>query len=215
MLQRSAEKLRLPSRLQNRHKMKTLTIIFLIYGAVVAIKSRKNSNEEPKNNVIFERLEYQVLNRTLIKERYVEVRLIARNVIKVNASVELTEPVNRFWLHATLFYKYTIYQKYLIEVHDEVCQYLNVSVPFNALAQLAAWNVLEFIDDTNIEFEIVCPFNGVLTVSNDGLNLSRLITPLLPAGRYRVDAALSRRKTSPPFATAQLYVRISDFRIWF
>lgn len=173
-------------------------------------------NETTPNNVIFEKFEYKVFNKTWLKDAVVKWKMIAYNVGVFNASVTLTEPINEFWLHYVTYYKWRVYQKYLIDVWLDICDVLKApnKHPLSEMIYQNFQNVREGVY-VNID-DIKCPFSGNITVKSlQGLNASYLVFPLMQAGRYRIDVSFSTKINGPIFAMVQVYGSISDFRVWF
>lgn len=165
---------------------------------------------EPENNIIFERLEYHIHNKKLIRENWVLVKPIAPNVINLNISVTVTQQINYGWLRTTFYHKYNTYKKFLIDVSFEACGFLDGTVG-NPVGQVLLNNFVHI----ERNFELRCPFEGLLIAGNDHLNVSKITLPLLPAGRYRIDLFGSTAKNGPLIGIAQVYFQISDLRVWF
>lgn len=191
--------------------MKLLTICL-----VVGISCSRLTVKQPiPNNVIFEKIEYTIFNKTLITDTMLSIKLIARNVLRINGTLTFTESVNAIWVHAVLNYKYTTYQKYLVDQWMDVCSLLE-SIGNDLLAQVIWENFSRYLNDSVFNFELRCPFYGVLTATNiRGLNVSTLVIPLLQAGRYRADLHFAPRRNGPIYAISHIYARISDLRVWF
>lgn len=77
-----------------------LPIIFLwtMFQSIAALRNQSliytSRKQSAANNIIFERYEYENFIKSLIVENWVEFRAIAWNVLKVNISGTLTQPVN-------------------------------------------------------------------------------------------------------------------------
>lgn len=190
-----------------------LTVIICIG---LAIDSEAKRKQEPiPNNVIFEKMEYQIFNKTLIKDGIVKWKKVAHNVLIFNASMTLTEPLNEIWVHTVLYYKYRQYQKYLIDIWIEYCR--SIIDPSNhPFGQMVFNNFLLLRDYYSISFDIKCPLSGELKFSSArSLNVSQIVIPLMQAGRYRINFYYSVRQNGPTYAAGQVYGSISDLRIWF
>lgn len=60
-----------------------------------------------------------------------------------------------------------------------------------------------------------CPFNGTLSVLHDRVNISHSVTPLVAAGRYRLDVTVAEGKGENLLVLTQVYGSVSDIRVWF
>lgn len=190
--------------------LKLLTVIHI--GLAVEVKAIEKTIP---NNVYFEKMEYQIFNKTLIKDAIIKWKKVAYNVVVFNASMTLTEPVHEIWIHSVLYYKYRQYQKYLVDISVEYCR--TVIDPANhPFGQVFFNNYLLLRDYYNISFDIRCPFSGEMNFSTiRGLNVSKIVVPLMQAGRYRMNFYYSLQQNGPIYAAGQVYVSISDLRIWF
>lgn len=113
-----------------KFRMRTILFTAIIWTLFQTISPLRNTpwiftQKQPANNIIFERFEYENLNKSLFIENWVVIRQTSWNVLKINISVTLTHPINEAWLHGVLFYKYNTYQKFLIDVTHEACSFLN------------------------------------------------------------------------------------------
>lgn len=201
-------------------KMKELFRIIVwwfLFQGLSALKHSRNVAEptnrkmaEPANNIIFERIEFVKLNKSLFHENLVFVRSVAPNVLKVNISVTINQPINKIWIRTIFNRKQNTYNKFLIDVAFELCGLLDGTLG-NPMGEIMVNNFALF--DRN--FELKCPFKGTLIAGSEHFNASYINFPLLPAGRYRVDIVLSLVKTGPIFGTIQIYFQVSDLRVWF
>lgn len=196
------------------HFFKLLMAVIYIGSTVVDIEAKLKQETIP-NNVIFEKMEYQIFNKTLIKDGIIKWKKVAYNALIFNASMTLTEPVKEIWVHTVLYYKYRQYQKYLIDLWVEYCR--SVTDPaHHPFGQVVYNNFLLLRDYYNISFDIQCPLSGELKFSTRRtLNVSSVTIPLMQAGRYRMNFYYSVRQNGPIYAAGQVYVSISDLRIWF
>lgn len=196
----------------------SLSVLVLIGSAVKptakATPKPKAKTEVPVNNIIFERFEYDLINKTLYIENEVLVKTIAPNVIKFRVNFTVTSPINEMWVHSILYYKYNTYQKFLIESTDEVCSFYN-GIKENLLGKVILDNYLKHQHYVRTNVKLKCPFFGTLYTECDGFNYSHSVFPLLPAGRFRFDSYFSPTKDGPLYATVQFYFRVSDLRVWF
>jgi len=73
------------------------------------------------------------------------------------------------------------------------------------------------IDDIYIEFDFRCPLFGNYSAGTKprrGINMSTVNVPLMEAGRYRIDVTNSRRQNGPILSLIQIFLSISDYRVW-
>lgn len=194
--------------------VQTFCIVLLVLIATVVVVHSKSRRPvtEPKNNVIFEKFEYKVINTTLIDVHYVDFRPIQRNIIKINCSLTLTVPIDQLFLHITLYYKYNTYQKYLIHQIGELCAFSRGEY-LNPLGRLFRENIMEM--EMKFDFMMQCPYYGTLQIFHGGVNFSQVNFPLLQAGRYRFDVAFTPTRYGPIYAKYSVYFAISDIRVWF
>lgn len=198
-------------------KMKLKILVFIIYvNCNFSSGYDKGEQNQPNpNNIIFDRLEYQIFNKSLIKDPVLNVKKVAYNVIAFNFSGTLTQPINEVWIHTKLYYKYRVWQKYLVDIWMEYCRIVNNTAthPFGPIA----WsNYLAFKDYLDFSYEIYCPLYGPFsgkTVRN--FNISNIVLPLMKAGQYRMNFYASPHQNGPIYGAAQVYASVSDFRIWF
>lgn len=164
------------------------------------------------NNFIFEKLEYEIHDKSLVSYHNITFRLIARNTLRANITVVLTRPLPQVWIHFVLYHKYIRYQKFLIDVWEDLCEVFNDGHP-----GLVTTMLLEDVQrlGTVFHFKLRCPFSGTIMVTNDRVNVSGLNLPLMPAGRYRLDLSFAIGREKPALVTIQYFVRISDYRVWF
>lgn len=196
--------------------MKLLSIIILCIGFNGIESGRIESDlSSVTNNVIIERIEHQIFNKTFFKDTLIKWKKTAYNVIAWNATIGLTQPVNQFWMHAVLNYKIKKYQKYLLDVWLEICDVFETPNK-HPLGPIILQNYHLFRDDVAYNFDTHCPLLGHLEMKSlRGFNCSRISIPLLQAGRYRVDLEFSPKLNGPVYAAVQVYGSISDFRVWF
>lgn len=176
----------------------------------------KRKTTEPTNNIILEKFEFEVYNKTLLKDVFLDLRPIARNVHTINISSEITEPLNETWFRCKLFYKYQTYQKFFGDAFFDGCRILNKTT-FNPVADILLKNTMRALqmDGVRMSFKMQCPFYGRFDLWHPGLNFSTVNMPLLPAGRYRGDFMLSRTEKGSLIGIVRSFFQISDLRVWF
>lgn len=175
---------------------------------------REKANQTPENNVIFEKALFEVLDESFGKVHWVSHRPIAPNVLNVNISFSVFEPVNEFWVRGILYYKYTTYQKFLVDVTIEICAFLNGTIG-NSVGDIIMQNYFKYKKNIHLSYKMLCPFNGTLNTIISPMNVSELTIPLLPAGRYHFDVHIPIYKNSSDKIVIRYFFTISDLRVWF
>lgn len=169
---------------------------------------------QPPNNILFEKMEYKILNETLISYQKFQVKPIASNVYDVNITGTLIQPINTLWFRYVLHRKYMRYQKYLIDIWEDTCAFFDGNL-FSAyqISQIGFRN----FEKLNVKFncELKCPFAGTVMLTSSKLNMSKFSIPLLPSARYRLDVYYAVEKNANLFVYFQIFFSISDIRIWF
>lgn len=182
-----------------------LVVVFNISDVICA---------EPTNNVIFEKMESEILDHNWVAYMDNEWKLIARNVIKINLTLILKRPVNTAWFHFQLHLQSSsnVYRKYLVDLWENLCESLNGTT----VAPVTKY-FLDNISTLKIDFNIPlkCPFTGTITIMHPGLNASAVNVPLLSAGRYRMALYVATHKGKSPIFVYRFYFGISDIRVWF
>lgn len=171
-----------------------------------------SSNNRNRNNILFERFEFIVLNESYFSYTKMEFRMVARNVFKLNTTLILTRSAPQLWFHFVLNRKYVRYQVFLIDIWEDACAFFSGSIS-GPLSRMIFDNVQGL--GMQFSFKLMCPFVGVLMVTHPGMNASEFVSLLLPAGRYRLDTVLASEKNDGLIACVQFFFTISDFRIWF
>lgn len=191
----------------------------LILILLIALSCAYVDSKEIDNNVIFEKFEYQIFNHSLVKVNYLEIKPVGHNVLRANGSYSILQPLNDVWLRGTLYYKYVRYQKFLVNLEFNVCDlFANMfNMPFT---KLIIDNLVALYDDISelefdLDYELKCPLNGTASAYHPHFNMSKIVLPLLPAGRYRADYIYRTHKYGKPVALLQLFFQISDLRVWF
>lgn len=184
--------------------------------AVVQRHKKKRPIDEPKNNVQFEKFDYEIVNSTWIDVHFMDFRPIKRNIVKINCSITLTQPVNQMFLHIFLYYKYNTYQKFLIHQIGEICAFSRGEY-LNPLGKIFHDNFIKPMAGGGFElsYKLQCPYYGDLNIYHGGVNLTQLTFPLLPAGRYRFDVYFTATRNGPIHFKYFVYFAISDIRVWF
>lgn len=193
--------------------MKVSFLIVVITFTILNIAYAKHvKNISIDNNIIFEKAEHEVLDYKMISYHFLEFRMVAHNVIRYNITYTLTQPMNTGWVHFVLYFKNARYTKFLIDIWEDFCAFWG-GAGGNPLSELLKENVLRMGVKYNFKWQ--CPLVGTVTMSHEGFNASKIIFPLLPAGRYRCDVYFARARDGHLYAKMQYYFRISDLRVWY
>jgi hypothetical protein len=183
----------------------TIICIFNMCGAI---------SEEPRNNVIFERVDTDIFDHTRVSYLNIEMRPISPNVLKANFTLILRRQFITEWSHIVMYYKSSsnVYRKHLVDVWEDLCGYWNG----NALAPVTRY-FLENMKNLKmrINFPFRCPLDGSMSITHPQFNASNLVIPLLSAGRYRIDIFMVTHKGGNPVLVIKFFFAVSDHRIWF
>lgn len=178
-----------------------------------ALNHRRTHQEEPKNNILFERHVFELFDKKLFSLFYTEFRPVARNVLRVNITTVLTGALTDFWGRGTLYKKYNTYQKYLIDVRDDFCEFFKLGDSTKPLTKILLDNFGRLL---HFDYQFHCPFGpGLLTGWSKGVNFSDINVPLMPAGRYRFDLLFTKKDERHKYFKFEMYFAISDIRVWF
>lgn len=145
-------------------RLKHTALLVVLLSCAVSIWSarRRKVIETPTNNILFEKVEYRVLNRSVISHDWLEIKPLAPNVVRLNASMCVTKEAKEVWGRGVMYYKYNTYEKFLIDYKYEGCSFINhflndsQSNPFYGVIME---NVYEFFFDSEYEtnFQFKCP----------------------------------------------------------
>lgn len=183
-------------------------IILLLIILVNITKANKH-----ENNMILERIEYKMFEEGIFSYYNIELKPIAHNVYRINATAILLRRCDTMWAHIILYYRYATYQKFLIDLWEDVCGFLD-GVVTGPLTKIGMDNLKTL--DVELNFPKKCPLRpGQLSIVHRSLNYSNVVIPLLPAGRYRLDIFMSAKRNGSIQGQTQTYFSISDFRVWF
>lgn len=196
-------------------KMKITSVTTLLGNFIVLAVEANSIFDSIPNNIIFEKMEYQILNKTLIKNGVVKWKKVRYNTVVFNASMTLTEPLNEIWVHSVLYYKYRQYQKYLIDIWVEYCR--SIADPSShPIINIVLNNFFALREHFFINFDLKCPLSGEIEFRTiRSFNVSKIIIPLMQAGRYRANFYYTLHQNGPVYAAGQVYFSISDIRVWF
>lgn len=190
---------------------------FLLVGVIIIgnILYSIEASEKIPNNLILEKITYQVFNKTLLKDASIKWKTVAYNMMTYHAEMNVTSPITEFWVNLKLYYKYRRYEKYLVNMWVEYCNAVK-DPEKNPVSKFTYDNYLKSRDKVNMNFDIKCPFYGkLLAETREPMNMSQLVFPLMQAGRYRLDFRFAPKQDGPIYSIIQVYGSISDLRVWF
>lgn len=137
-------------------------ILFVLWRSITLDAHKAKAKEKPTNNILFEKVQYRIHDRSVVSHDWLEFRPIAPNVYHFNATVILAKQLNESWTRGILNYKYNTYQRFLVDYKAEGCAILdslfngNSTDPF---AQIVMDNFYEFFFDSGYDsnVQLKCP----------------------------------------------------------
>lgn len=136
-------------------------------------------------------------------------RPVAPNTIYFNATINRsTVTVNYAEVHIVFYRRYARWQRFLINVWENLCDMLDPS-KYTSVLDIAYKNLLPY---TNVRHP--CPYlaNETMFIVAQRLDMKNMKVPLIPAGEYRVDFTLTYGRHQESVLFVQLYFDISDHR---
>ncbi|XP_049531444.1 uncharacterized protein LOC125948929 [Anopheles darlingi] len=112
---------------------------------------------------------------------YCKIRLRRNEPTLFNMSIRVPKVVNKVFLQVKTYYKYTTYQIFPIDLHEEVCAYMRQ--PSNDLFSRHAYSVLM---ETMPQYMHPCP-HGNTTYTIVYWLEERFFPDSMPAGDFRMD----------------------------
>lgn len=129
-------------------------------------------------------------------------------MVAVNLNGTAIEPLDEVFFHTVVYYKYTVFRKFPIDLWENVCGWLSgskTSFILNALLN----NVLPFIHGN-----LTCPMFGNYFILIKNISSTIYDIPsLMPSGQYRIDINVTEKNRNNILATASLQIINSDNRI--
>lgn len=120
----------------------------------------------------------------------------------------LTEPIYDAWLHAVVYYKYTTYRKYPIDLWENVCDWMSGK----SKAYILDWTIGRVRQYTNLNQS--CPLEGAIYLKLNNISIEHfVIEPLMPSGRYRADLNITGPNRRNVLLLSKIFFSISDHRI--
>lgn len=147
---------------------------------------------------------------TIVSDINCDVKYVSRDHLKFNVSVNLSEPLNDDWMHTVANYKFNqfSYQRFAIDFWDNACDWISGKSK-SLVLDLTFGRVLNY---SNVNHP--CPYEGHVFLKVDNISIKHFpMEPLIPSGRYRVDANLTDGNRKKVLAMASMYLSVSDHRI--
>lgn len=140
-----------------------------------------------------------------------DFRLVARQRFNFVFNCDPSSPLNVIQLHTVLRYRYNrlTYQTFLVDLWEDWCGFFSGKTHSLLLERLYE-NAPPFINK-----DYLCPYTDSIAVDMKNFSSKNIIfADLLPAGQYRVDFYFAEKRGETPFFSFQLYLEVSDNRIW-
>lgn len=115
-------------------------------------------------------------------------------------SCVLKKPVHTLDIRLVLFYKFRVYQQFLVDILVDFCGYMSGKVQSHILDLVMP----VIIPISNLNH--TCPYDGNVTVNNLEIDDRILDNTVLPPGQYRIDLAFLTGKRL--ISSAQIYVLV-------
>ena len=141
-----------------------------------------------------------------------DIKHISRRDMRVNLENSFEKPVTTAWAHIVVYYKYNTYQKYAIDLWENLCGFLDQK----AQSYFMAWAVSRVMNYTNLSHP--CPYTENIVIKVNNISIDAIqIEPLMPAGRYRIDINLTKiSHTYEPenvYGIYKIFLSVLDNRI--
>ena len=159
--------------------------------------------------MIFERLVCQPNPETNIFSYFkCEIKHVSRRHLRIHLELNLTRPLRGVHVHSVAYYKYNTYQRWAINLWEDVCGWLNGT----KRSYFMDFTVKKVLNYSN--FNHPCPYEGnmflkVKNISEDNFPFEHLV----PSGRYRLDVNLTEENKEKVIVMLQLFASVSDHRI--
>lgn len=144
-----------------------------------------------------------------------DVRALARNIYKINATTILLHDYDDIWIRIILFYRTNlIYRKFLIDKWESACAYLAKNTSIKTEFLNAFYPNLEPFASIHHS----CPIlkHEIWSLTTDRYNLDTFqFLPLIPAGQYRLDVWMAFGDNKTVAMKYILNFSVSDHRVWY
>lgn len=136
------------------------------------------------------------------------IKCISHHHVRFEIVGNLTKPLNDIWTHTVAYYKYTTYQKYAVDLWENMCGWLlGKSRSF-----VLDWTLDRMLKYTN--FAHPCPYKGMVYLQHNNFSISTIpLVPLVPAGRYRLDINITDGSHKQIYLIGKLFFEVADDRI--
>lgn len=136
-----------------------------------------------------------------------DVKHISQRNLKIFLVFNLKRPVREAYVHTVTYYKYNTYQKYPIDLREDICGWLNGK----SKSYLLDWTVKRVMNYTNLH---PCPLDGEISIKVNNISLDKFpFEPLLPSGRYRLDINVTEGNENNVIFMIKIFLSVSDHRI--
>lgn len=150
------------------------------------------------------------LNETLVREEVCDIRLTARNVLKSNISFRILDDINIMYIRFDTLYRYNTYQKFPINLWENVCDYLAgrgrqymINIMYDNFGQYITNHTCPFKANETLSFMV-----DKYYVNNFTFNY------LVPSGDYRLNITYAVGAERNMLIELEFYYSVSDHRIW-
>lgn len=116
-----------------------------------------------KNTIHFERL--QCNSYANFVDVKCNMKRISRNYLQGYLNITLSRPVKELWIHGVFFLKYNLYQKFPIDLWENLCGWLNKK----SKSYLLDWGLKDLMLYTNLNHP--CPYVGHAYVKVDNFSV--------------------------------------------
>lgn len=131
------------------------------------------------------------------------VKFVDRYTQLVSGTTYVAVPQYIGRVHVTLFYKFRVYRKFLVEYDADMCD-LAAQHPLLALA-------LPIIRKYSNQ-DLKCPYQGNFTLNRLTVDSRFLPNTIVPSGGYRLDMRVYHPKTNNTLFESKLYATIPESR---
>lgn len=157
--------------------------------------------------VIFER--FDCFSDGRLAHSKCDMKRISRNFVKIHVNMTLKKSVKDVWIHGIFYFKYNRFQKFPIDLNENLCGWLAGT----SKSYLLDWTTRVLIKYSNLNH--TCPYSGTIHVKADNISIKQLLLfeTFLPSGRFRMDINLTEGFGKSAFFTSRTFFSISDHRI--
>lgn len=110
-------------------------------------------------------------------------------------------------MHVTVYYKFRIYRKFLLELDFNLCDLFENKDNPHPLMSI----IVSILQKYSLE-GLKCPYQGNMTMKPWQLDFSFIPTLVIPSGQYRVDVRVYNPKTNETVNETKLYLTVPPSR---